>query len=261
MAATGQHTYQVLTKRSGRLLRFARQHYAGGRWPRNVRIGVSVEDRKRMARIRHLRHVAGAPVRFLSLEPLLEDLGDLPLDGIDWVIAGGESGPGARPMEADRVRSIRDRCAAAQVPFFFKQCGPYRRDDDDKDLASKDALEVLTLRAPMVRLGSAGAETRTVVSGSALPESIGLPCRTGVVIGLATDGQPGAVSRSPDAGGRRRALPATITPAVAGRADEDGARSPPIASRRAATGPIGRRRLRGPRAIGPGTARGARARS
>lgn len=93
-------------------------------WPtvlRNVQLGVSVEDRKYgLPRIDHLRKVPAA-VRFLSIEPLLEDLGELDLSGIHWVIVGGESGHGARPMEEDWVRSLRDQCAAAGVPFFYKQ--------------------------------------------------------------------------------------------------------------------------------------------
>ncbi len=95
-------------------------------WPpvfHNTWLGVSVEDRRYgVPRIEHLRQVP-AVVRFLSIEPLLEDLGELDLRGIHWVIVGGESGPGARPMEAEWVRSIRDQCEAAGVPFFFKQWG------------------------------------------------------------------------------------------------------------------------------------------
>lgn len=97
-------------------------------WPLpNVWMGVSVEDRRYgLPRIDELRKVPAA-VRFLSIEPLLEDLGTLDLAGIDWVIVGGESGLGARPMEADWVRSIRDQCVAGGVPFFFKQWGGVRK--------------------------------------------------------------------------------------------------------------------------------------
>lgn len=113
------HTYQILTKRIER---------AAGRVPQpflpNVWLGVSVEDRARKFRIDILRQIPAA-VRFLSLEPLLEDLGTLDLRGIHWVIAGGESGPGARPMPPDWVRSIRDQCLAAGVPLFFKQWGEF----------------------------------------------------------------------------------------------------------------------------------------
>lgn len=117
---TPQHTYQILTKRPER--------YAGGQlalpMPANVWYGVSVENRKNLWRIDALRQFPAA-VRFLSLEPLLEDLGELNLSGIGWVIAGGESGPAARSASPDWFRSIRDQCQAAGVPFFFKQWGEY----------------------------------------------------------------------------------------------------------------------------------------
>lgn len=97
-------------------------------WPAsNVWLGVSVEDRKYgLPRVEELRQIAAA-VRFLSIEPLLEDLGALDLRGIDWVIVGGESGLGARPMQVEWVRSIRDQCLSARVPFFFKQWGGIRK--------------------------------------------------------------------------------------------------------------------------------------
>ena len=98
------------------------KRYAARRAPGHIWMGVSVEDKKRKARIRHLRD-SPASVRFLSLEPLLEDLETMDLEGIHWVIAGGESGPRARRMEEGWVRNIRDQCATAQVPFFFKQWG------------------------------------------------------------------------------------------------------------------------------------------
>jgi len=112
------HRFQVLTKRSGRL----RQLAPALGWPDNIWMGVSVEDTKQTGRIDDLR-ATDAAVRFLSLEPLLGPLDDLDLEGIDWVIAGGESGPGARPMDADWVRRIRDQCLKQETPFFFKQWG------------------------------------------------------------------------------------------------------------------------------------------
>jgi len=118
MLDTPQHTYQVLTKRSQRLRRLA----AELPWPPNVWIGVSVENDSYAFRIDHLRDVPAA-VRFLSLEPLLGPLPSLNLDGIHWVIVGGESGPSARPMSPEWVEDIRDQCATANVPFFFKQWG------------------------------------------------------------------------------------------------------------------------------------------
>ena len=118
MADTPQHTYQILTKRSKRL----REMSADIDWPANVWMGVSVENARYTFRIDYLRDVPAA-VRFLSLEPLLGPLPGLDLDGIHWVILGGESGPGARPMDLDWVNDIRDQCTDARVPFFFKQWG------------------------------------------------------------------------------------------------------------------------------------------
>jgi protein gp37 len=118
MVSTPQHTYQVLTKRSKRLAKLAPDLP----WPENVWMGVSIEFDPYVFRADHLRDVDAA-VRFLSLEPLLGPLPTLDLEGIGWVIAGGESGCHARPVEADWVRDIRDHCQADQVPFFFKQWG------------------------------------------------------------------------------------------------------------------------------------------
>ena len=163
MAAAQRHTFQVLTKRPERILPFfsmlsdnpdplrvvlnrAREYFfhAGetrfadlveqaresGTWPLpNVWLGTSVGVRDAKHRIDTLRKTPAA-VRFLSLEPLLEDLGELDLSGIHWVIAGGESGARARPMHPDWVRSIRDQCAEAGVPFFFKQHGAFGPADE-----------------------------------------------------------------------------------------------------------------------------------
>ncbi len=118
MAATPQHTYQVLTKRARRLRRLA----PSLTWPANLWVGVSVEDGDAVDRIDDLRAVP-AVVRFLSCEPLLGPLPDLTLDGIGWIIAGGESGVNARPMDPAWVESLRDQCTSAGVPFFFKQWG------------------------------------------------------------------------------------------------------------------------------------------
>ncbi|WP_282779152.1 MULTISPECIES: phage Gp37/Gp68 family protein [unclassified Nocardia] len=118
MRETPQHTYQILTKRSLRLKRVADQLD----WPSNIWMGVSVENAGYLTRVDHLRNVPAA-VRFLSCEPLLGPLDDLELDGISWVIAGGESGVRHRPMDPAWVRNIRDACKVADVPFFFKQWG------------------------------------------------------------------------------------------------------------------------------------------
>lgn len=111
-------TFQVLTKRASRLTQMSPRL----EWTDNIWMGVSVEDRRRISRIDSLLSTQ-AKVKFLSLEPLLGHLGGLPLEGIDWVIAGGESGPNARPVKEEWVLDIRDQCLAAGVPFFFKQWG------------------------------------------------------------------------------------------------------------------------------------------
>lgn len=118
MASTPQHTYQVLTKRAERVEALSSELV----WPSNVWLGVSVENEDFEWRIDCLRRTDAA-VRFLSLEPLLGPLDNLNLTDIDWAIAGGESGPGARPMNAEWVRSIRDQCNTANVAFHFKQWG------------------------------------------------------------------------------------------------------------------------------------------
>jgi len=125
IAATPQHTYQILTKRAERLPGyFARR----GACPQNVWLGVSVEDRKYgVPRIAYLRRV-NASVRFLSVEPLLDNLGDLDLRDIHWVIVGGESGPKARPMKEEWVASVQEQAGAAGAAFFFKQWGGWGAD-------------------------------------------------------------------------------------------------------------------------------------
>jgi protein gp37 len=127
MKLASWHTYQVLTKRSERLAEMLRGPLREAAMFEHVWWGVSVENRKHgLPRIDHLRS-AGARTAFLSVEPLLEDLGRVNLRGINWVIVGGESGHGARPMDPAWVRSIRDQCADAGVPFFFKQWGGVRK--------------------------------------------------------------------------------------------------------------------------------------
>ena len=122
MEMADRHVYQVLTKRSSPMRDYLRRRYTGGTAPSHIWCGVSVEDREASARIRHLQ-MAPAAVRFLSIEPLLGPVGEIDLEGISWVIVGGESGPRARPMRPEWVIDIRDRCARAEIPFFFKQWG------------------------------------------------------------------------------------------------------------------------------------------
>jgi protein gp37 len=127
MATANWHTYQVLTKRSERLLQLLKSRLRFAAEQENIWWGVSVEDRKHgLPRVDHLRQ-APAKVRFLSIEPLLEDLGEIDLSGITWVIVGGESGPGARPMKREWVISIQKQCRTQGVPFFFKQWGGVRK--------------------------------------------------------------------------------------------------------------------------------------
>jgi protein gp37 len=144
MRTANWHTYQVLTKRSERMAEMLstslREHAAEP----HIWWGVSVENRRHgLPRIDHLRS-APAAVRFLSVEPLLEDLGTIDLTGIHWVIVGGESGAGARPMQPEWVRSIRDQCEAAGVLFFFKQWGGVHKSQTGRALDGKthDAMPV-----------------------------------------------------------------------------------------------------------------------
>ena len=118
MAKANWHIFQVLTKRSSRFAELSSQL----EWPSNVWMGVSVENADYTYRIDNLMST-GASVKFLSLEPLLGPMPDLDLTGIDWVIVGGESGPGARPMQPEWATGIKDKCSEAKVPFFFKQWG------------------------------------------------------------------------------------------------------------------------------------------
>ena len=119
------HEFQVLTKRSSLMRDYLRARYARRSPPPHIWFGVSVEDQNCLSRVHHLQQTP-AGVRFLSIEPLIGPVGHLDLTGIGWVIVGGESGPGARPMAAEWVREIRDQCITAKVPFFFKQWGGFR---------------------------------------------------------------------------------------------------------------------------------------
>jgi protein gp37 len=134
MLAAKWHTYQVLTKRADRMQRLLTSKLMKAAQARHIWWGVSVENRQHgLPRIDHLR-ASNSTVAFLSVEPLLEDLGRINLKGIDWVIVGGESGPGARPINAAWVRAIRAQCRAAVIPFFFKQWGGVRKSTTGRTL-------------------------------------------------------------------------------------------------------------------------------
>ena len=147
MTAADWHQYQVLTKRPERALLLA--NYLP--WPPQVWVGTSVENADCAWRIDYLRQTP-APVKFLSLEPLLGPLPELDLDDIDWVIVGGESGPGARPMDADWARDIRDQCLAAAVPFFFKQWGGSQKKRNGRLLDSRTWDEMPSAPMPLAVL-------------------------------------------------------------------------------------------------------------
>jgi protein gp37 len=134
MELANWHTYQVLTKRSERLRNLLSTKLQAIAAKPHIWWGVSVENRKHgLPRIAHLQ-AASAAMRFLSIEPLLEDLGEINMEGIAWVIVGGESGQRARPMAKEWVVSIRDQCFRAKVPFFFKQWGGTRRTEAGREL-------------------------------------------------------------------------------------------------------------------------------
>ena len=129
MKSCRQHRFQVLTKRSERLRQLAPKLP----WPNNVWMGVTVEDERNVSRVADLL-ATPAKVKFLSCEPLLSDIPDLPLVGIDWVIVGGESGPGARPIKKEWVISIRNQCRRAGAAFYFKQWGGTRKHANGRTL-------------------------------------------------------------------------------------------------------------------------------
>jgi protein gp37 len=153
MRLANWHTYQVLTKRSERLRDLLTTSLRDAADERHIWWGVSVENRRHgLPRVDHLR-ATPAKMRFLSVEPLLEDLGTIDLGGISWVIVGGESGNGARPMEPAWVRTIRDQCETASVPFFFKQWGGVRKKRAGRELDGKFYNEMpYRLGHPMPKL-------------------------------------------------------------------------------------------------------------
>jgi protein gp37 len=165
------HTYQILTKRAERMLDLCAAMPRDLVAQPHIWLGVSVEDRKYgVPRIEVLRSVP-AGLRFLSIEPLLEDLGPVDLRGIDWVIVGGESGPGARPMDESWVRSILEQCRAAGVAFFFKQWGGVqkRRHGRELDGQTYDEFPPRATLAPETRLTRA---KRTCLAAAEEPQEV-----------------------------------------------------------------------------------------
>jgi protein gp37 len=132
MHQASHHRFQVLTKRSHRLLKTSPNFL----WPKNVWMGVTVENADYTFRIDHLRQTDAA-IKFVSFEPLLGPIPNIDLSGVDWVIVGGESGPGARPMRPEWAVDIRDQCLAAGVPFFFKQWGGVNKKKNGRSLDGK----------------------------------------------------------------------------------------------------------------------------
>jgi protein gp37 len=149
MERANWHTFQVLTKRSSLMRDFLRRRYGDRSGPVHMWFGVSIEDSGKKSRIQHLRD-APAGVRFLSIEPLLGRMGRLNLRDIDWVIVGGESGPGARPIKVEWVREIRDQCNESGVAFFFKQWGGLRPKSGGRELDGQEYSDFPRIDRPFV---------------------------------------------------------------------------------------------------------------
>lgn len=137
MEKANWHIFQVLTKRSSLMRDFVNDRYKTREAPEHIWLGASVEDYTKRSRIKHIQQM-NARVKFLSIEPLIGPPGEMDLAGINWVIAGGESGPKARPMELEWARSVRDQCKKQKVPFFFKQWGGFRPKSGGRELDGKE---------------------------------------------------------------------------------------------------------------------------
>ena len=147
MERANWHTFQILTKRSSLMRNFLRRRYGRKSGPVHMWFGVSVEDSGKKSRIQHLRD-APSGIRFLSIEPLLGRMGKLDLTRIDWVIVGGESGPGARPMRPEWVREIRDQCEERNIAFFFKQWGGFRPKSGGRELDGQEYSDFPAIERP-----------------------------------------------------------------------------------------------------------------
>ena len=147
MEQANWHIFQVLTKRSSLMRDYLRSRYRDSEVPSHIWCGVSVEDRTALVRVKHLQESPVA-LRFLSMEPLLHSVGHFDVSGISWIIVGGESGPGARPIEVEWVCELRDLCANNDIPFFFKQWGGIRPKSGGRELEGLeyDGMPVLPRR-------------------------------------------------------------------------------------------------------------------
>jgi protein gp37 len=169
MQLANWHTFQVLTKRAGRLRKLLKSNLKFAAASPNIWWGVSVENKKHGLPRVHELQLSNAKVRFLSIEPLLENLGKIDLKRIDWVIVGGESGPGARPMSPEWVINIRDQCLRAGVRFFFKQWGGVRKAENGRLLEGRTHDELPdSSRAPVL----SEAERRSHIELFETPELI-----------------------------------------------------------------------------------------
>ncbi len=137
MEEADRHIFQVLTKRSSLMRDYLTGRYGASGTPEHIWCGVSVEDRGALVRVRHLQE-SPVSVRFLSMEPLLDSVGEFDVSGISWVIVGGESGPGCRPMDAQWVCEVRDLCENNAIPFFFKQWGGLRPKSGGRELGGAE---------------------------------------------------------------------------------------------------------------------------
>jgi protein gp37 len=137
MELANHHVYQVLTKRSSLMRNYLRRRYTSDPSPQHIWCGVTVEDARAKSRIKHLQD-SPASTRFLSIEPQIGPVGTLDLDGIHWVIAGGESGPGFRPMKLEWAQEVRDQCVEQGVAFFFKQWGGFRPKSAGRELDGRE---------------------------------------------------------------------------------------------------------------------------
>ena len=131
------HIFQVLTKRSSRMRDYINMRYKKDAAPKHIWLGASVEDGSKKSRVNHMQQM-NASVRFLSIEPLIGPVGKVDLSGIHWVIVGGESGPGYRPMEVSWAKEVRDQCKKQKVPFFFKQWGGIRPKSGGRELDGRE---------------------------------------------------------------------------------------------------------------------------